>query len=139
MGRYAMTGMGDVWRVLGINVTRHREKGAITIDQNDCTEDIVERFGMNRWNLAFTPGAGPEHSLNQPEKNLLDKEGKGRYQSLLGAAMYLAQVSRYDILYAVNQLVHAQAFQGSHGGCQASASLLGRVHRLLHHLQAGSV
>ena len=58
---------------------------------------------------AFTPGAGPELSLNQPEKNLPDEEGKRGYQSIAGATMYLAQVSRYDILYAVNQLARGMS------------------------------
>ena len=60
---------------------------------------------MKDSNPAITPGAGPERSLNQPEENLLDEEGKRRYQSIVGATMHLAQVSRYDIFYAVNQLV----------------------------------
>ena len=59
---------------------------------------------MKDCHLAFKPGAGLELLLNQPEKNLPDEEGKRRYQSIVGASMYLTQVSRYDILYAVNQL-----------------------------------
>ena len=77
---FEMTDMDDVSRVLGTNVTRDSEKGTITIDQKDYTENIVERFGMKGCNPVFTPGAGPELSLNQTEKNLLDEEGKGRYQ-----------------------------------------------------------
>ena len=44
---------------------------------------------MKDFNPAFTLGAGPDRSLNQPENNLLDEEGKRRYQSIVGAAMYL--------------------------------------------------
>ena len=36
--------MGDVSRVLGMNVTRDRKKRTITSDQKDSTENIVERF-----------------------------------------------------------------------------------------------
>ena len=57
---------------------------------------------MKGCNPALTVGAGPDFSLNQPKKNLLDEEGKRRYQSIVGATLYLAQVSRHDILYAVN-------------------------------------
>ena len=57
---------------------------------------------MNDCTPALT--LGPERSFNQPEKNLLDEEGKRLHQSIVGAIMYLAQVSRHDILYAVNQL-----------------------------------
>ena len=64
---------------------------------------------MKGCNPAFTPGAGPELSLSQPEKNLLDEEGNRRFQSIVGATMYLAQVSRYDILYAVNQLARGMS------------------------------
>ena len=63
-----MTDMGDVSRVLGMNVTRDRKKRTITIDQKYYTEDIVERFGMKGCNPAFTPVAGPELSLEQREK-----------------------------------------------------------------------
>ena len=52
---------------------------------------------------------GPELSLDQPEENLLNEEGKRRYQSVMGAAMYLAEVCRYDILYTVNQLARAMS------------------------------
>ena len=87
MDRFEMTDMVDVSRVLGMNVSRDREKETITIDQKDYTEDIVERFGMKDCNPAFTPAAEPERSLNQPEKNLLDEEGKRWYQSTVGATM----------------------------------------------------
>lgn len=57
------------------------------------------RFGMKDCNPSFTPGAGPEPSRNQPKKNFLDEEGQWRYLSIESATMYLAEVSRYDILY----------------------------------------
>ena len=53
---------------------------------------------------AFTPGTGPELSLNQPDNNLLAEEGKRRYQSIVGTTKFLAQISTYDVLYGVNQL-----------------------------------
>ena len=57
---------------------------------------------------AYTPVVGPELSLGQPEK-LLNEEEKRRYQAITGAVMYLAQATRYDILYAVNQLARAMS------------------------------
>ena len=44
--RFKTMDIGDASRVIGMNVTRDREKGTITIDQKDYTEDIVESFGM---------------------------------------------------------------------------------------------
>ena len=52
---------------------------------------------------------GPELSLDQPKENVLNEEGKRRYQSIKGAAMYLAQVCRYDTHYVVNQLARVMS------------------------------
>ena len=75
MDRFEMTDMGDVSRSLGVNVTRDCDEGAITINQEDYTEDIVQRYGMRNCNPAYTAGVGPEPSLEQPEENLLNEEG----------------------------------------------------------------
>ena len=90
MDCFEMTDMGDVSRILGVNVKRDREEGTITINQKDYTEDVVQRYGMWGCNPAYTPGMGTELSLDQPEENLLNEEGKRRYQSITGAAMNLA-------------------------------------------------
>ena len=74
MDRFETTNMGDVSRMLGMNVARDREKGKITIDQKYSTQD-VERFSTKDCNPAFTPGVRPELLLNRPRNNLLDEEG----------------------------------------------------------------
>ena len=76
-----MTDLGDVSKVLGMDVTRDGENGTIPIDQNDYTEDILERYDMANCNVAFTPGVGPEISLDKPAERLLDEQGKQRYPS----------------------------------------------------------
>ena len=101
--------MGDVSLVLGIGVTRDREKGAVTISQGNYTKSILERYGMENCNPAHTPGVGKEFSLDQPAEKFLSKEDKQRFQAITGSVMYLAQVTRYDIMYAVNQLSRAMS------------------------------
>ena len=109
MNGFEMTDVSDVSRVLGMDVTRDREEETITINQKDYTEGIVQRYGMRGCNPAYPSGVGPELSLDQPEENLLDEEGKWRYQSTTGPAIYLAQVCRYGILYTVSQLARAMS------------------------------
>ena len=109
MDRFETTDLGDVSKVLGMNVTRDRENVTIPIDQKDYTEDIFERYGITNCNVAFTPGVGPEISLDQPSDRLLNEQGKQRYQSTAGALMYLAQVLWYNILYAANQLARTMS------------------------------
>ena len=89
IGHFEMTDMGDVSRVLSINVTRDREERTITIYQKDYTEGIVQRYGKRGCNPAYTPGVRPELSVDQPEENLLN-EDKRRYQSISGAACTLS-------------------------------------------------
>ena len=100
-------------------------------------KDRLVEQGVSQTPGAYSSGVESELSLNQPEEKLLNEEEKQRYQAITRAVMYLAQVTRYDILYAVNQLARAMSRESSYGGGQDSASLLDRVHRLLHHLQAG--
>ena len=47
--------------------------------------------------------------MNQPEKKRLNEEEKRRYQAIIEAVMYLAQVTPYDTLYAVSQLARAMS------------------------------
>ena len=74
MNRFEMMDLGDVSKVFGINVTRDRENGTIVIDQKDCTEDILERYGMTNCNVALTPSVGPDISLDQPADRLLHEQ-----------------------------------------------------------------
>ena len=69
-----MTDFGDVSKVLGMNVTRDQENATIIIDQKDYMEDILERYGMANGNVAFTPGIGPEISVDQSADKLMDKQ-----------------------------------------------------------------
>ena len=58
MGRFSMTDMGDVLLVLGIEVTRDRTKGTVTIAQENYVKSLLERYGMGNCNPAHTPGVG---------------------------------------------------------------------------------
>ena len=70
-------------------------------------------------------------SLDQPADRLLDEQGKQRYQSIAGTLMYVAQVSRYDILYAVSHLTRAMS--------KLSKTHMGAAKHVLLRYLAGSV
>ena len=72
---------------------------------------------------AFTPGTGPELPLDQRDNNLLDEEGRRRYQSIVGTAKFLAQISTHDVLYGVNQLAREMS-EPSNGYMGAAKHLL---------------
>ena len=62
MDRFKMTDMGDVSRVLGLQVTRNREEKTLKIYQEDYTKSALERFGFVNCKPTLTPGYGPELS-----------------------------------------------------------------------------
>jgi len=107
MEKFKMSDLGNVSLVLGMQVTRDRAKGSLTISQESYTESILERFGMGNCKPLSTPGYGSELSTVQPEATLLGKVDTQRYQAIVGSVMYLAQVTRYDIMYACSQLARA--------------------------------
>ena len=62
MGRFEMTNIGDVSRVVvGMNVARDHGNGTITINHRDYTEDVTELFGMKDCNPAYMPMWDPSY------------------------------------------------------------------------------
>ena len=105
--RFEMTDMGEVTRILGMEVKRDYDQGTLAITQTDYVENLLERFEMQNANVAHRPGYGQELSSEQPEDKLLGAQGIKLYQSITGSLLYLAQCTRYGLCYAVNQLTRA--------------------------------
>ena len=102
MYHFSMTVMGDVSLVLEMGATRDREKGTVTTTQEKYTKSLLERYGMASCIPTHVPGVGKELMLDQPGERLLCKEEKHRFQAITDSVVYLGQVTRHDILYAVN-------------------------------------
>ena len=106
---FQMSDLGDVSLVLGMQVTRDREKGTLTVSQEDDTKSILARFGLENPKPSSIPGTGSELFTEQPTETLLSLEQTQRYQAITGSVMYLAQITRYDVMYAVCQLARAMS------------------------------
>ena len=87
--RFEVTDIGQVSRILGIDVTRDYDEGTLAITQTAYVDHILERFGMQDANAAHTPGYGPELSAEQPEDKLLRANAK-LYQSITGTTSHSA-------------------------------------------------
>ena len=125
-----MSDLGDVSLVLGMQVTRDREKGTLTISQEDYTKSILIRFGMEKCKPSSIPGTDSELSTEQPAGTLLNTKQTQAYQAITGSVMYLAQITRYDVMYAVCQLAHAMS--------KPSKAHMGAAKQLLRYL-AGTI
>ena len=137
--RHGMTDMGDMSRVLGMNVTRNRTKRTITNDQEDTTEDIAERFGMKGYYSAFKPGAG-QGTFAQPTGAKSARQGR-QAAGPVNRRRHHVPRRRFPVWRLPRRgsagTGNVQTCRSLYKGHQASASLLGQVHRLLHHLQMG--
>ena len=87
---FQVSDLGDVSLVLGMQITRDREKETLTISQEDYTKSILARFGMENCKPSSIPGTGSELSTEQPAETLLNTEQTQRYQAITGSVMYLA-------------------------------------------------
>ena len=96
MDRFKMTGMGNVSRILGLQVTRNRAEKTLTVNLEDYTKSVLERFGSTNYKPALTLGYGLESFTNQPEETLLNADEKQRYQAIAGTVISLASVLSYD-------------------------------------------
>ncbi|CAB1108749.1 unnamed protein product [Ectocarpus sp. CCAP 1310/34] len=67
------------------------EDGELTNSQENYPNSILDRFGMGSWKPLSTAGFGPELS------------------AIIGSVIYLAQITRYDIMYCASQLARAMS------------------------------
>lgn len=95
-----MNDLGEAKQVLGMRIEQKQEEGRILIDQERYIKKILEKFNMSDCNSCSTP----MDSNVKLSKLETDKEKMHRvpYQEAIGSLLYLSQVSRPDINYAVN-------------------------------------
>lgn len=103
---FKMKDIGKSRYVLGIQITR-KSDGSVLIDQSAYVNELLARYGMSDANPVSTPmDCNQVLTREMCAKNDDDVEKLKNvpYQEVIGSILYLAQVSRPDIQYAVNKL-----------------------------------
>lgn len=105
--RYDIKDMGDIKFVLGIRVTRDRERKITTLDQEEYLKRTLEKFGMAECTPKYTPlPPGLVLSRTQApatkEDRLYMKDKP--YCEALGSLMYAQIGTRPDIAFAITSL-----------------------------------
>ena len=100
--RFATTNMGDTLCKSPATVRRGRSPPLRQTTQGPCSKSTEWGSANPRTRLEQE-----RKSLDQAQDNLLNDAEKQRYQAITGSLMYVAQVTRYDILFSVNQLARA--------------------------------
>lgn len=97
---FCMKDLGEMKQCIGINISRNREAGEIMIDQEKYINLVLDRFGMTECKPVRTPIEVNMKFEKKPE----NENSSFPYREAVGCLIYLAQVARPDITYAVNKL-----------------------------------
>ena len=106
--RYEMKDLGVVKTILGLQV-QWRETKAV-LHQEKFTRSILEDFGMANANSCKSP-MEPGLQLPSLDEDYAEVES-GRYRSLVGKLLYLANGTRPDISYSVGYLARFSSKPG---------------------------
>lgn len=93
---------GPLKYFLGMEVKRNGERGPVTMSQTKYIESLLATYGMQNCRSASTP-LEPGFQVSCQDDDCA-KVNTTEYQSLIGSLMYLAVLSRPDILHAVCKL-----------------------------------
>ena len=100
--RWEIKDLGEVKRILGLEVTRNRLARSIRITQTVFTDEVMSEYRLADARSASTP-SGNSESLEpvSAKDKLADAD---RYQRVVGQLMYLIRGTRPDICFVVSRL-----------------------------------
>jgi hypothetical protein len=95
-------------RFVGLDITRNREDRTLSINQPDFVRRILKRYNMEDCNQVSIP-ADPKNKVTakmspNTEEDKREME-KRPVREAIGSLMYLENMTRPDISYAVNQIL----------------------------------
>jgi transposase InsO family protein len=99
--------LGDVHWLLGVAITRDRQKHTVSLSQAAYVDTIISRFKMEKAYPVSTPlepGTRLSISMSPTTEKEKAKMAKKPYQMIIGSLMYAAITTRPDIIFAVQQL-----------------------------------
>ena len=106
ISQYAIKDLGECEWILNMKVTRDRSNRTMTLSQEAYIERIIREFDMEKVKPASTPAPVGDLYLpiDKKDPQLLNKKQTIQYQSMIGALLYAANITRIDIAFIVGQL-----------------------------------
>ncbi|CAN0506553.1 unnamed protein product [Scytosiphon promiscuus] len=127
MAKFAMTDLGNVSRILGIEINRDRKEGTIELTQKKYTISLLERFNMSDCNPVRTPGTGKELASQPEGSTLLDEIATKEYPAIVGRLIFLTQYTRFGITFSTMQAARHMS--------KPTSIHMASVKRILRHVQ----
>lgn len=107
MAKFEMKDLGVAKYCIGIHITRNRHNGTISLDQKGYIDVILKRFNMDTCNPVSTPmDVSVKLTKEMSPKTDAEREQMESipFQEAVGCILYLAQSTRPDISYAINNI-----------------------------------
>lgn len=103
--KFEVRDLGRIKQFLGFCVNQNFKDGEISVNQTKYIEATLLKFGMQDCKTASTP-ADPNAHLSSEVEDAIEEERddkiQGPYKEAVGSLLYISQISRPDIAYAVN-------------------------------------
>jgi len=101
--KFKIRDLGEAETFLGMEIVRDRKRKTLKIKQSKYIENMAERFGLTDAKPVYTP-MDPKINLQKAKiKSELHPDNE-LYRSIIGSAMYAAQLCRPDALFSVCKL-----------------------------------
>ena len=108
--------LGPVRRILGMQITRVRNKRTVYINQSAYIEKFLHEYGMEK--EGYKPTATPLNGYVHMRKTTIDDEQEDRnaYCKRIGSMMFAMIYTRLDVCFAMSKLSQYMSNPGSHHG-----------------------
>ena len=108
---FNMKNLGEPRDYLGMKIVRDRSNKLMTLSQADYIEKVLERFNMSESKPQNTPMITRQvrSRISNDQKLTQTKRVEVPFREVIGSLLYLANVTRPDIAYAVNYLSRKQS------------------------------
>jgi Reverse transcriptase (RNA-dependent DNA polymerase) len=100
--RWEIKDLGEVKRILGLEITRDRAKRTIKITQTAYTDEMIAEYGLADARETKTPSVSLE--TLEPTSATDKLANVDQYRRVIGKLLYLMRGSRPDICFTVSRL-----------------------------------
>ena len=121
MAKYKARNMGPAKWVLGMAITRDRQRRTIHIGHEAYLTKVIKKYGMDSCNATRTPAESTVLSVKDSPATI--EEGKdidvGQYRAMVGSLLYATISTRWDLAQSVGALTRYMQNPGTVHGTDA--------------------
>ncbi|KAI1002516.1 hypothetical protein K3495_g5684 [Podosphaera aphanis] len=114
--RYKAKDLGGVDRVLGIRITRDREKRTVYLDQEQYLTGVLERFGITNAQHKKKKIPATDYESLRPASKQDTRINVTEYKQAIGSLMYAMVLTRPDIAFVLGKLSQYMSDPAQHHG-----------------------